>query len=98
MYLKHYKTKSGRIYMSIAHGYRDPVTKKTRHKTIQKIGYVDEFLDQYEDPIAHFKQVAAQMEAERLEERGNRVETIRLSMGQKITVGTDELKHLGHLG
>ena len=97
MYLKHYKTKEGRTYMSIVHGYRDPKTKKSRQKTIKNIGYVDEFLDQYEDPIAHFKQVAARMEEERLQERGSRVETITVPMGQKITVGTDELKHLGHL-
>ena len=97
MYLKHYKTKEGRTYMSIVHGYRDPKTKKSRQKTIKNIGYVDEFLDQYEDPIAHFKQVAARMEEERLQERGNRVETITVPMGQKIRVGTDELKHLGHL-
>lgn len=97
MYLKHYKTKAGRIYMSIAHGYRDPVTKKVRHKTVKKIGYVDEFLDQYEDPIAHFKEVAAKMEEERLAKRENRVETFTVPMGQKIKAGTDELKHLGHL-
>lgn len=97
MYLKHYKTNTGRVYMTIVHGYRDPKTKKARQVTVQKIGYVDEFLDQYEDPIAHFKEVAAKMEQERLEAEGDRTETITVTMSQKMTPGTDELKHLGYL-
>ncbi len=58
MFLKTTKQKNGRINLSFVHGYRDPVTKKIKHKVIENLGYVDEYLDRYEDPIAHFKKVA----------------------------------------
>lgn len=43
MFLKSTKQKNGRINLSIVHGYRDPVTKKTKHKVIENFGYVDEY-------------------------------------------------------
>lgn len=55
MYLK--KTKSnGKTYLSFVEGYR--VNGKVKQKTVEKIGYLEEFLDIYEDPIAHFKKLA----------------------------------------
>ncbi len=73
LYLKSTKQKNGRINLSFVEGYRDPVTKKVKHKVIENLGYVDEYLDQYEDPIEHFKNVAlilteAKKEKEALEE------------------------------
>lgn len=58
MFLKVTPQKSGRVNISLVEGFRDPVTKNTRHKTVENLGYVDEYLDRYEDPIAHFKEVA----------------------------------------
>ena len=55
MYLKKSKRKNGRIYLSIADGYYDHQKGHTRTKNIEKIGYADAFLNQYEDPIAHFE-------------------------------------------
>ena len=49
MFLKTTKQKNGRINLSLVHGYRDPVTKKTKHRVIENLGYVDEYLDRYED-------------------------------------------------
>jgi thiol-disulfide isomerase/thioredoxin len=51
----------GRKYLSIVQGYRDPVTKKVRHKTIKSLGYLDDLAKQHDDPIAHFKAVAEEM-------------------------------------
>ncbi len=34
--------KTGRTYLSIVHSYRDKKTKKTRSKTIESLGYLDE--------------------------------------------------------
>lgn len=51
----------GRTYLSIVQGYRDPVTKKVRHKTIKSLGYLDDLEEEYEDPIAHFKAVVKEM-------------------------------------
>jgi len=47
----------GRIYLSFVQGYRD-ANGKVRHKTIEKLGYLDELKEIYDDPIAHFKAIA----------------------------------------
>lgn len=60
MYLK--KTKSnGKTYLSFVEGYR--VDGKVKQKTVEKIGYLEDFLDIYDDPITHFKQVAKERTA-----------------------------------
>lgn len=54
-------TSNGRPYLTIVQGYRDPVTKKVRHKTVKSLGYLDDLKKQYPDPIAHFKAVVEEM-------------------------------------
>ncbi|TCP29078.1 hypothetical protein EV207_113115, partial [Scopulibacillus darangshiensis] len=55
MYLRKMKNKkTGRIYLSIVHSYRDKVTKTTRSKTIKSLGYLDDLEKQYDDPITFF--------------------------------------------
>ena len=51
----------GRKYLSIVQGYRDPLTKKVRHKTVKSLGYLDELIKHYPDPIAYFRGVVAEM-------------------------------------
>jgi transposase len=51
----------GRKYLSIVQGYRDPVTKKVRHKTVKSLGYLDELTKDYPDPVAYFRGVVAEM-------------------------------------
>lgn len=65
MYLKKTKQKDGRLYLSIADGYYDPKKGYTRTITIEKIGYLEDFTDKYDDPIAHFKDIVAQKNAEK---------------------------------
>ncbi|MCC7570584.1 IS1634 family transposase, partial [Candidatus Micrarchaeota archaeon] len=50
-----------RRYLTIVQGYRDPVTKKVRHKTVKSLGYLDELEKQYPDPITHFRGVVEEM-------------------------------------
>ena len=58
MHLK--KTKRGeRVYLSVAQNYREG--GKTKTKTIESIGYVDQFTSQYADPIAHFQAYVAEL-------------------------------------
>ena len=59
MFLKKSWNKNGRIFLSIVHGYS--INGKTRHRTIKALGYLDELEKQYDDPIAHFKDVAKSM-------------------------------------
>ena len=65
MYLKKTKQKDGRLYLSIADGYYDPQKGYTCTVNIEKIGYLEDLLKQYDDPIAHFKDVVAQKNAEK---------------------------------
>lgn len=66
MYLKKTPTKSGRISLSAVQGYRD--NGRVRQKTIKTFGFVDELKNEFDDPVAHFLQVVAEMDAERLAE------------------------------
>ena len=72
MFLKKVKQKNGRIHLSIVHGFRDPVTKKTRHKVIENLGYLDQYLERYEDPEAHFREVVRQRNLEMMEEEASK--------------------------
>ena len=49
------------MYLSIAEGYWDKDRGHARTKIIEKIGYLDEFADKFDDPIAHFEQVVSEM-------------------------------------
>ena len=65
MYLKQSRFKTGRIFLSIVHGYWDSKSKQSRTKTIQKIGYLDELQKEFDNPVSHFTSVAAEMDKER---------------------------------
>lgn len=91
MYLKQTKTPKGRVYLSVVHGYRDK-ENKVRTKTIQKIGYLDEFEDKYEDPIKYFKQAISEMKESEADKR-----TIEDLEGKKITEKNDEGTNLGYI-
>lgn len=46
----------GRVYLQIVDGVYDKKTKKVKHKVYKKLGYLDELLKTYNDPVAHFKE------------------------------------------
>lgn len=56
MFLKQSKSHN-RIYLSFVQGYRDE-TGKIKHRTVKKIGYLDELEKQFDNPIEHFKNIA----------------------------------------
>jgi len=63
LFLKKTKNKrTGKTFLSFVDGFR--VDGKVKHKTVEKIGYLEDFLDIYDDPIAHFKQVAKERNEE----------------------------------
>ena len=95
MYLKKStSSKTGRTQLSIVHGFRDR-DGKTRQKTIQTLGYLDVLEKDYEDPIAHFEQIAKQMDQARKEE--NSTISLSLSPQASLPVGTDNRKNFGHV-
>ena len=58
MFLKQSKS-HGKIYLSFVQGYRDK-DGKIKHKTIEKLGYLEDLKKTYTDPILHFKELAKQ--------------------------------------
>ena len=66
--------KSGRVFLQISEGYRSG--GKVKQRKVKALGYLDELEELYEDPVAHFKEVAIQM----TEEKRRLKETITLSI------------------
>jgi len=94
MFLKQSPRKeTGRNYLIIAKKVRDPATGKYTDATIESLGYLDEYLDKYPDPIAHFREVARKMTEE--EEARRRV-TLELDMDETLPEDTDNRKNLGY--
>jgi hypothetical protein len=95
MYLKKStSSQTGRTHLSIVHGFRDS-EGKSKQKTIMRLGYLDVLEKEYEDPIAHFEQVAKQMDQARKEE--NRTIALSISPNSVLPVGTDNRKNFGHV-
>ena len=57
MYLKLTKKPNNRTFMQYVESYRD-INSIPKQRVVEKIGYVDDFLDKYDDPIAHFRNEA----------------------------------------
>ena len=93
MNLKQSRRKDGRVYLSIEKAYRDKATGKSRAKSIQSLGYLDELEKEYDDPIAHFKEVARKMTEE---ENSEKKVTLSINMDEKLSVGTDNRKNFGY--
>ena len=53
MFLKKSKYSNGRTFLSIMQSYRDE-NGKPKHRTIEKIGFLDELESKYDDPISYF--------------------------------------------
>ncbi|GHU70490.1 hypothetical protein AGMMS49992_02900 [Clostridia bacterium] len=43
---------NGRLYLSIVEGYRDPITKKVKTRTLRSLGYADSLAKIHSDPVA----------------------------------------------
>lgn len=92
MYLHKLKKPNGDIYLSIKEKYHVP-GKGAREKTIKSLGYVSELRKTFEDPIAHFSQVAAEMTVQKKEERSFR---LLIDAAEKMTTDTDDVKNVGY--
>jgi len=86
---------NGRRYLSIVQGYRDPVTKKVRHKTVKSLGYLEVLAMQYPDPIAHFKSVVEEMNKQAALEK--QLVTISLDPEESLNQNQVNRKNIGYL-
>ena len=90
---KNYSKKTGRTYLQIVHSYRDK-DNKTKRKVVKSLGYLDVLEKEYDDPIAHFEQVAKQMEQDRIQEKGF---YIKLNADDRVDRDTQNRKNFGHV-
>ena len=89
MFLKKtYQKSTGKTQLAIVQGYRE--NGKSKHKVIQSLGYAEDYLDQYEDPIAHFKQVAAEMTQKDQQEK------LEILLSQRLPDKCNNRKNLGY--
>jgi hypothetical protein len=94
MYLKKTTNKStGRTYLAIAKGYRDPKTNVVTSKNVMSLGYLDELKKEYDDPIAHFKEVVRQMT---VEENTEKRVSLTFSMDEQLSENSDRRKNFGY--
>ncbi len=94
MYLKKtYRKDSGRTYLVIAQKYRNPKTNVSTDRTIKSLGYLDELVKLYADPVAHFKEVARKMTED---EKRSKELTLKINMNEELEPGTDERKNFGY--
>lgn len=94
MYLKKtYRRQSGRTYLVIAQKYRNLKTNVSTDRTIKSLGYLDELKKEYEDPVAHFKEVARRMSEE---ENAKKKLTLNINMDEELPEDSGGRKNLGY--
>lgn len=95
MFLRKAKNKkTGRTYLSIVHGYRDKVSKKSRTKTIESLGYLDELEQKYDDPIAFFEEKVKKMNAQLATDQSPI--TFNIPKGERIQSEATNRKNFGY--
>lgn len=88
MYLKLTKKPNNRTFMQYVESYRD-INSIPKQRVVEKIGYVDDFLDKYDDPIAHFRNEA------KLRSVKDENLSLTIDLNEEIDDGLD-LKNVGY--
>lgn len=90
MYLKKsFNKKRNKTQLSFVQGYR--MDGKVKHKVIENLGYLEDYLDQYEDPVAHFRQIAKEWNASQ-----EAPEIIEVRLSEKLPDQCSSRKNLGY--
>lgn len=94
MYLKKtYRKDSGRTYLVIAQKYRNPRTNVSTDRTVKSLGYLDELEKKYDDPVAHFKEVARKMTEE---EQAKKKINLSINMDERLPENAQGSKNFGY--
>lgn len=93
MFLIKEKRKNG-TNLCIVQSYRDPVTKVSKTKRIMNIGLLEELQKQYDDPIAHFQQVAKEMSEKQSKE--SKPVHVAIDPAKPLEPGVDLIKNFGY--
>lgn len=93
MWLKKTRRPNGRTYLAILQNYRRPDDGNTTSRTVLACGYLDELEKEYDDPVAHFTEIARRMTEE---ERALRAPvSIEIHPAQKIDMRKANRKNAG---
>ena len=91
MYLKKsYNKVCKKTQLTIVRGYRE--NGKVKSKVIKNLGFLEDWLDQYEDPIAHFQEEVRQMNVE----RKSITTKLEINLQEKLEPDTSNRKNLGY--
>ena len=75
MHLKQTRQKSGKTNLSVVESWWDPKTKRSRQRTVENLGYLEDLAAGHADPIAWGKERAAELtEAKRASEQAAPIE------------------------
>ena len=80
-----YEKKTNRTKLKIVEGYR--AEGKVKQRMIKDLGYLDDLEKQFDDPIAHFKEVAKKM----TEEKNRLKETVQVMVPVHSTLARKDL-------
>ena len=80
-------------YLVIEEKYRDKEKKQARTRHHKTLGYVHDLQEEFSDPVAHFKEVVTQMNAE---EKGNRKLTLDIDLNEKLPEDSHTRYNLGY--
>lgn len=90
MFLKQSFNKStGKTQLSLVQGYRQD--GKVKHKVIENLGFLEDLMLSYPDPVAHFKQVAKQRTLD-----DSAKQTLELSLSELLPDDSCTRKNLGY--
>jgi len=80
---------NGKVYLSFVQGYRQ--AGKSKQKTIEKIGYLEDLEKIYDDPIAHFKAIAKERTLNQ-----ETIKSIEVKTEQRLDDNCSLRKNLGY--
>ena len=85
-------TKKG-TYLTIQKKFWDKEKKRPGTKHHETLGYLHELQNEYPDPVVHFKEIVAQMNAE---EKGNKKLTLEIDLNEKLPEESHARYNLGY--
>lgn len=86
---KSFNKKKNKTQLSFVQGYR--MDGKVKHKVIENLGYLEDYLDKFDDPVAHFQQIAKEWNA-----RQDMPDTIEVKLSDKLPDQCSSRKNLGY--
>ena len=81
------------VYLVIEKKYRDKEKKKPRSKHHKTLGYVHDLQKEYPDPVAHFREVVARMNAD---ENENKKLTLGIDLKKKLPAESHTRYNMGY--